>query len=145
MQRTSDRCATGRYPGYLALELGSTISSPLARVLADLQQGTQARLDALLAAYWPHSTPEQRHLPLLVSYRLFLALLPLALSAAATRIVPAGGRTSQEMWTHHSAEALADRLGRAFVEFPGGHNGPMLHPRAFAQRLRDVLGDEQGT
>src|SRR2546421_1978579 len=80
MQRTSDRCATGRYPGYLALELGSTISSPLARVLADLQQGTQARLDALLAAYWPHSTPEQRHLPLLVSYRLFLALLPLALS-----------------------------------------------------------------
>jgi len=79
MQRTSDRCATGRYPGYLALELGSTISSPLARVLADLQQGTQARLDALLAAYWPHSTPEQRHLPLLVSYRLFLALLPLAL------------------------------------------------------------------
>ncbi len=66
-------------PGYLALELGSTISSPLARVLADLQQGTQARLDALLAAYWPHSTPEQRHLPHLVSYRLFLALLPLAL------------------------------------------------------------------
>jgi len=33
-----------------------------------------------LAAYWPHSTPEQRHLPLLISYRLFLALLPLALS-----------------------------------------------------------------
>ena len=68
------------YPGYLALELGSTLSSPLARVLADLQQGVQARLDALLAAYWPHSTPEQRHLPLMVSYRLFLALLPLAFS-----------------------------------------------------------------
>ncbi len=67
------------YPGYLALELGSTISSSLTRVLADLQQGVQARLDALLATYWPHSTPEQRHLPLLVSYRLFLALLPLAL------------------------------------------------------------------
>ena len=68
------------YPGYLALELGSTISSSLAGVLADLQQGVQARLDALLAAYWPDSTPDQRHLPLLVSYRLFLALLPLALS-----------------------------------------------------------------
>ena len=67
------------YPGYLALELGSTISSPLARVLADLQQGMQARLDAMLAAYWPHSTREQRRLPLLVSYRLFLALLPLVL------------------------------------------------------------------
>src|SRR2546423_104794 len=42
-------------------------------------QGIQAHLDALLATYWPHSTPEQRQLPLLVSYRLFLALLPLAL------------------------------------------------------------------
>jgi len=66
-------------PGYLALELGSTISSSLTLVLADLQQGLLARQDALLAAYWPHSTGEQRHLPLLVSYRLFLALLPLAL------------------------------------------------------------------
>ncbi len=68
------------YPGYLALELGSTLSSSLALAIADLQQGVQASLDALLAAYWPHSTPEQRHLPLLISYRLFLALLPLALS-----------------------------------------------------------------
>jgi hypothetical protein len=68
------------YPGYLALELGSTISPSLALAIADFQQGVQARLDALLAAYWPQSTPEQRHLPLLVSYRLFLALLPLALS-----------------------------------------------------------------
>lgn len=68
------------YPGYLALELGSTLSSSLALAIADFQQGTQASLDALLAAYWPHSTPEQWHLPLLVSYRMFLALLPLALS-----------------------------------------------------------------
>ncbi len=67
------------YPGLLALELGSTISPQLARVLGELQRDTQARLDALLAAYWPHSTSEQRRLPLLVSYRLFLALLPLAL------------------------------------------------------------------
>ena len=67
------------YPGYLALEVGSTISAPLALVLADLHQGIQARLDAVLAAYWPQSTEEQRRLPLLVSYRLFLALLPLAL------------------------------------------------------------------
>ncbi|GAC1682866.1 MAG: TetR/AcrR family transcriptional regulator [Ktedonobacteraceae bacterium] len=67
------------YPGYLALELASTISPSLSLVLADLQQSTQAHLDAMLAAYWPQSTREQRHLPLLVSYRLFLALLPLAL------------------------------------------------------------------
>ena len=67
------------YPGYLALELGSTLSSSLALAIADFQQSGQARLDALLVAYWPNSTPEQRRLPLLVSYRLFLALLPLVL------------------------------------------------------------------
>ncbi len=67
------------YPGYLALEVGATLSSPLALVLADLHQSILARLDAILAAYWLQSTVEQRQLPLLVSYRLFLALLPLAL------------------------------------------------------------------
>jgi hypothetical protein len=66
-------------PGYLALELGLPISSPSATGIADLRQGLLARQDALLAAYWPQSTREQRQLPLLVSYRLFLALLPLAL------------------------------------------------------------------
>lgn len=68
------------HPGYLALELASTVSFPLALVLADLQRGILAHLDALFAAHWPQSTHEQRHLPLLVSYRLFLALLPLALA-----------------------------------------------------------------
>lgn len=67
------------HPGYLALELASTVSFPLALVLADLQRGILAHLDALFAAHWPQSTHEQRQLPLLVSYRLFLALLPLAL------------------------------------------------------------------
>jgi pimeloyl-ACP methyl ester carboxylesterase len=75
------------------------------------------------------------------SYKLDIA----ALKKASTRIVLAGGRTSREMWPHRSAEALANRLGTAFVEFPGGHNGHVLHPRAFAARLRAVLGDDQGT
>lgn len=69
-------------------------------------------------------------------YRLDLAALQ---QGAATRIVPAGGRTSREFWAHRAAEALAARLGRPFVEFPGGHNGFVLHPKAFAARLRDVL------
>ena len=67
------------YPGYLALELGSTLSSPFALVLADLHQGLLADLDAVFAARWHDSTQEQRRLPLLVSYRLFFALLPLVL------------------------------------------------------------------
>ena len=71
------------YPGYLALELGSTLSAPLALVLADFRQDIQAHLDAIFAARWPQSTQEQRRLPLLVSYRLFFALLPLVLEADA--------------------------------------------------------------
>jgi hypothetical protein len=30
---------------------------------------------------------------------------------------------------------------REFVEFPGGHNGHVLHPRAFTARLHEVFGD----
>ncbi len=67
------------YPGYFALGIGATISPSLALVLADLHQDIAVRQDAMLAALWPSSTKEQRRLPLLVSYRLFLALLPLTL------------------------------------------------------------------
>ena len=66
-------------PGYLALELGATISPSLALVMAELHQGIMAHLDALFIARWSQSTSEQWRLPLLVSYRLFLALLPLVL------------------------------------------------------------------
>jgi AcrR family transcriptional regulator len=67
------------YPGYLALSIASTISAPLALALADLRQGIDGRLEALQATLWPEGTPEERRIRGLVSYRLFLALLPLAL------------------------------------------------------------------
>lgn len=44
-----------------------------------LDQGILAHMDAMFVARWPQYTREQRHLPILVAYRLFLALLPLAL------------------------------------------------------------------
>ncbi len=62
-----------------------------------------------------------------------------ALKAAATRIVPAVGRTSAHIWAHHCARLLAEELGTPCVEFPGGHNGAVFRPRAFAARLHDVL------
>jgi pimeloyl-ACP methyl ester carboxylesterase len=68
-------------------------------------------------------------------YRLDVA----ALKSVAPRIVPAGGQTSREFWAHHSAEALANLLGVEFVEFPGGHNGHILRPKAFAAKLAEVL------
>jgi AcrR family transcriptional regulator len=68
-----------QHPGYLALSIASTISPPLALALAELQHGVMSRLEAVVAALLPHRTPEQRRLPGLVSYRIFLALLPLVL------------------------------------------------------------------
>jgi pimeloyl-ACP methyl ester carboxylesterase len=62
-----------------------------------------------------------------------------ALRRAPTRIVPAAGQTSGETWPRHTAVALAAQLGTDLQEFPGNHSGPMLHPRAFAMRLRAVF------
>jgi AcrR family transcriptional regulator len=67
------------HPGFLALELASTISPSLGLVLTDFQRSVQARFDSMMATRWPGSSKEQRQVPLLVSYRLFLALLPLIL------------------------------------------------------------------
>lgn len=69
------------YPGYFALTLASTLSAPLALTLADLQRGVLERLQAVLAALWPQSTPEQRRLPALIAQRIFVALLPLVLAS----------------------------------------------------------------
>lgn len=67
------------HPGYLALSVASTMSAPLANALADLQGGIFARIEAMLTALWPQGAPEQRRLHGLISYRLFLALLPLVI------------------------------------------------------------------
>lgn len=71
-----------------------------------------------------------------------------ALKTTTARIVIAVGRTSRGIWPHRAAEVLADCLGQEVVEFPGAHNGFVLHPRAFAARLREVItgtpGDGRG-
>jgi pimeloyl-ACP methyl ester carboxylesterase len=71
-------------------------------------------------------------------YRLDIA----ALAAAPTRIVLAGGSAGREYVGYRCAAAVADRLGKTVVEFPSHHAGYMSHPRAFAERLHDVLCDE---
>jgi pimeloyl-ACP methyl ester carboxylesterase len=63
-----------------------------------------------------------------------------ALQAVSSRIVLAGGRTSRMFLAYRCAAALADRLGTEVMEFPGGHSGFVTHPRAFAERLREILG-----
>lgn len=69
------------YPGYLALSIASTISAPLALALADLRHGIAGRMDALFTTLSPASTPEERWIRGLISYRLFIAILPLVLGA----------------------------------------------------------------
>lgn len=73
-------------------------------------------------------------------YRLDFA----ALSAAPTRIVLAGGSAGREDRAYRCAVAVAEHLGTTVEEFPSHHAGYMTHPRAFAEQLRNVLGDEQG-
>jgi pimeloyl-ACP methyl ester carboxylesterase len=75
--------------------------------------------------------------PAVRRYRLDRA----GLRAAANRIVPAAGHTSATGFAHLCARALAEELGRPLAEFPGGHSGFVLRPRAFATRLREVLDD----
>jgi pimeloyl-ACP methyl ester carboxylesterase len=69
-----------------------------------------------------------------------------ALKEASTqmRLILAAGEAQREAFPYRSAAAVADRLGIALTEFPGGHVGYITHPRAFAARLLDVLGAEPG-
>ncbi|MBV1854707.1 alpha/beta fold hydrolase [Catellatospora tritici] len=67
---------------------------------------------------------------------------PAALRAAGVPIVPVYGRTTpHHVFDHRCAMELAALVGTAAVDFPGGHNGNTTHPRAYAERLRQVLGD----
>jgi clorobiocin/coumermycin A biosynthesis protein CloN7/CouN7 len=62
-----------------------------------------------------------------------------ALAASTTRVVVGVGTTSSGQLAHRTALALAERLGRQAIEFPGGHGGFIEEPREFANMLRKVL------
>ncbi|MDP9865686.1 MULTISPECIES: alpha/beta fold hydrolase [Streptosporangium] len=64
-----------------------------------------------------------------------------ALKGGPPRVVPAAGRTTpRDVFDYRCAQVLAELLGGVdLVEFPGGHNGNLTHPRAFAARVCEVL------
>ena len=62
-----------------------------------------------------------------------------ALTAAASRIIPAVGSSSSATMPCRCATAVAAVLGVRVAEFPGGHSAYVLRPRAFAGRLRELL------
>jgi pimeloyl-ACP methyl ester carboxylesterase len=60
-----------------------------------------------------------------------------ALKDGTVRVIPAAGRTTpRTVLDRRCAEELASMRGTALAEFPGGHNGNLTHPCAFAERLR---------
>jgi pimeloyl-ACP methyl ester carboxylesterase len=69
-----------------------------------------------------------------------------ALRAASTRIVVGVGAESEGQLAHRGGEAVAERLGREPLVFPGGHGGFLGNeygqpgdPDGFAAKLRAVL------
>lgn len=63
-----------------------------------------------------------------------------ALAASPTRLIFACGRSTPEAGPYRAAVALAAKLGKAPVEFPGDHIGWMLRPKSCAARLNEILG-----
>jgi len=62
-----------------------------------------------------------------------------ALSASPVTVVPLAGRDSGDVWTYRAVHHLAAELGTEPIAMPGGHNGPVNQPRAFAAALGDIL------
>lgn len=69
--------------------------------------------------------------PQVIAYRLDIP----DLDVQAHKITPAAGASTRRTLLHRCAVALAETLERPLVEFPGGHTGWLLRPKAFAARL----------
>ncbi|GII81252.1 putative hydrolase YraK [Sphaerisporangium rufum] len=63
------------------------------------------------------------------------------LRGGPVRVVPAAGHTTaRDFFDHRCAAEIARLLGTELAEFPGGHNGLTMRPKAFTRRLLDVIG-----
>jgi pimeloyl-ACP methyl ester carboxylesterase len=128
----------------LAITLREGARAGLRRALADMGVDRDDREDD---AEPPASSREQsrdtgfllnREVRAIDGFRPDLELL----TRARSRIVPAFGVSSRAFYPAECAFALAACLGRPAVEFPGAHNGYVLRPRAFAEKLGAVLRAE---
>lgn len=62
------------------------------------------------------------------------------LQATGVDIVPArGARTPTHVFDRKCADELGTLLDVAVAEFPGGHNGNLTHPAAYAEKLRALI------
>ncbi|MFE7741850.1 hypothetical protein [Nocardia sp. NPDC057455] len=66
------------------------------------------------------------------------------LRRSPVRIVPACGRaTPRQVFDYKAAQELAALCGEPVVEFPGGHNGNLTHPTAYAARVCEIFGEPE--
>nr|BFE61318.1 alpha/beta hydrolase [Dactylosporangium thailandense] len=93
--------------------------------------GPGPRRAANLAFFLTYDAPAARR------FRLYLDPL---LDPAPPTVIPAVGRSSRGRPHAAPAEALARLLGREPAEFDGGHSAHVFRPKAFARRLRELLG-----
>ncbi len=63
------------------------------------------------------------------------------LTAHSRQLVLAGGRTSQDQLTYQPNRVLAQKLGLAVVDLPGGHLGYLNYSAEFAKELIDAFKD----
>lgn len=70
--------------------------------------------------------------------RPFTSYLP-SFTASPGGLTLAAGTDSRGGSLYRTSVSLAERLGGAFLEFPGGHLGTVDHPVAFADLLADTL------
>lgn len=79
---------------------------------------------------------------------MFIALgeyAPDILLLRSRPVTVAVGEESEGQLAYRGAVALAERLGKNPVTFPGGHGGVDSHPEAFARRLDGVFDTHQDT
>jgi len=62
-----------------------------------------------------------------------------SLTTHAEQIVLVGGRESQDQMTYQPGKVLAQKLGHAIINLPGGHLGFIAYPTEFVNRLTDTL------
>jgi hypothetical protein len=62
-----------------------------------------------------------------------------AIAALPAPVHLAAGHASKDQYPYQASKTIAERVGRPFTEFPGGHAGFTKTPRAFATKLHELL------
>ncbi|MEV6838253.1 alpha/beta hydrolase [Streptomyces sp. NPDC051133] len=137
--------------GIAALELLARHPERLAHVVAHeppcvtlLPDGAERRAELIDHLDGPERPPAQGESATPMGVFLARVLRPFsahvpAFTADPGRLSLVAGSDSRGQLLHRTTEVLAERLGGAFAEFPGGHLGTLDHPVEFADLLAETL------